>query len=105
MRIQFKIRTDEKGQKRAVDVTLKGGKLIRPFSESYMERYEKYHKGRFGMEVFDIMESATDQTDMETKIVEAFENTKNSINRQKAKVQKIMEAYADEEVTDEEVAE
>lgn len=95
--MEFKISTDEKGQKRAIDVTLKGGKLIRPFSDNYLERYEKIKKGSFGMEVFDIMESVTDQTDMETKIVEAYEKTKSSISRQRIKVEKVMAAYDDKD--------
>jgi hypothetical protein len=53
------------------------------------------------MEVYDIMDSVTEQSEMETRIVEAFEGVKSDVANQKAKVEKILSYYEDAAVGDE----
>ena len=93
-RVQFKFDVNEEGKPCAKDVTLEGGKCIPPFQGgSYLDQYAKMRKTQFGYEVFDIMDSVTDQGEMETKIVEAFQKAKSSMSRQKEKVEKILAVY------------
>ncbi|KAL7516066.1 hypothetical protein ACHAWX_001124 [Stephanocyclus meneghinianus] len=93
MRVQFKLATLEDGKLQAREVTLEGGKMVPPFQKNYLEKYTKSRKARFGDAVFDIMDSVTDQQEMETKIVQAFESVKNDIHKQKAKIEKVLAIY------------
>ena len=93
MRVQFKVASLEGGKLQAREVTLEGGKMVPPFQKNYLAKYTKSRKARFGDAVFDIMDSVTDQQEMETKIVEAFESVKNDINKQKAKIEKVLAVY------------
>jgi hypothetical protein len=43
------------------------------------------------------MESVSDQAELEKKIVEAFDNAKDEITKQKAKVERILAAYDEAE--------
>ena len=97
MRVQFKIGHDDEGKVRAHSVTLEGGKLIRPYGDNYMEIFERSRKSEFGQEVFDIMNSVTEQSEMESNIVKAFEDVKGAIEKHKEKVEKIIAAYDAEE--------
>jgi cold shock CspA family protein len=97
MSVQLKIKTNEEGKHVAHEITLEGGKLIRPFQKDYIERFAVTRKGRFGAIVFDIMESVSDQAELEKKIVEAFDNAKDEITKQKAKVERILAAYDEAE--------
>lgn len=82
-------------------MTNEDGSMIQPFQKNYMDSYTKNRKGRFGMEVYDIMDSVTEQSEMETRIVEAFEGVKSDVANQKAKVEKILSYYEDAAVGDE----
>ncbi|KAL3788736.1 hypothetical protein HJC23_012292 [Cyclotella cryptica] len=93
MRVQFKVASIESGELQAREVTLEGGKPVPPFQNNHIEAFIRSRKARFGDAVFDIMDSVTDQQEMEAKIVEAFENAKNDISMQKAKVKKVLEIY------------
>lgn len=97
-RVQFKTVPAEKGitNLKALDLTLEGGELVPPFQPGYLERFMKAQKARFGDEVFAIMDSVTDQQEMETKIVEAFEKCKSNIERQKVKIERASELTGSE---------
>ena len=97
MRVQFEVRHDDKGQTRAHSVTSEGGKMIRPFGDNYLELFERSRKAEFGQKVFDIMNSVTDQSEMESMIVKTFEEIKEKIVNHKEKVNKILAAYDAEE--------
>jgi cold shock CspA family protein len=93
MKVAFKTSTKPDGKVHATDVTHEDGSMIRPFHGNYLENYSNSRKGKFGVEVYDIMDSVTEQSEMETRIVEAFEGVKSDIGKQKAKVEKILSFY------------
>jgi cold shock CspA family protein len=92
-RVQFKVGPPEEGKKggKALEVTSEGGDLIPPFNPGYLRNYTRIQKARFGDEVFDIISTAQNQEEMETKIVEAFDRVKHNIERQQAKIQRATE--------------
>jgi cold shock CspA family protein len=100
-KVSFKLNTKPDGLMEATEVTNEDGSMIQPFQKNYMDSYTKNRKGRFGMEVYDIMDSVTEQSEMETRIVEAFEGVKSDVANQKAKVEKILSYYEDAAVGDE----
>ena len=59
--------------------------------------FERSRKAEFGQKVFDIMNSVTDQSEMESMIVKTFEEIKEKIVNHKEKVNKIIAAYDAEE--------
>ena len=94
--IQYKIdsTSPERGTSlKARDVTLEGGKLFPPFHEEHIEKFIKVQKAKFGDSMYDIMDSATMESEMEKKIVEAYEKCVDSIEKEKRRVQKITELY------------
>jgi cold shock CspA family protein len=93
MRVKFAVVANSDGKLQARDVTLEDGNFVPPFRDNYLENYIKAQKGRFGQEVFDIMDSVTDQGEMERKIVEAFEGVKRDIGKQREKVERILRVY------------
>ena len=91
--VQFNLHTTHDGKKQAYNLTQVGGTYIPPFQNDYLNRYERNRKAQFGAEVFGIMDSVTEQTDMEQKIVEAFEGVKKDIGRQREKMEKVLRVY------------
>lgn len=95
-RVQFKIRAangDNQSKKAAYDLTLEGGKFVNPFNPKYLEIFSRTQKAKFGDEVFDIFSTSADQTELETKIVAAYDRVKSNIERQTEKVSRIGEIY------------
>ena len=96
-RVQFKIKEVEsdktKTTMKAYDVTLEGGELIQPFDPKYLERYSKLQKARFGDEIYAIMDTVSDQTELEKSIVEAFERCTSAIEIQEERVRMIKSRY------------
>eukprot|EP00581_Thalassiosira_minuscula_P027737 CAMPEP_0183749802 /NCGR_PEP_ID=MMETSP0739-20130205/501_1 /TAXON_ID=385413 /ORGANISM="Thalassiosira miniscula, Strain CCMP1093" /LENGTH=211 /DNA_ID=CAMNT_0025985651 /DNA_START=19 /DNA_END=654 /DNA_ORIENTATION=- len=88
MRVQFKVGPPDEGKesKRAYDLTMEGGDFVPLFQPGYLKAYIRSQKARFGDEVFDIFSNCTDQNELETKIVEAFDRVKANIERQTEKV-------------------
>ena len=97
MRVQFKTKEVESSKSttslKAYDVTLEGGELIQPFHPDYLERHSKVQKARFGDEIFAIMDTVDDETEMEASIVKAFERCSSAIARQKERVRMIKSKY------------
>ena len=60
--------------------------MVPPFQPGYIKNYIRTQKARFGDEVFEIFSNSTDQNDLETKIVEAYDRVKENIERQEQKV-------------------
>ncbi|KAL7450806.1 hypothetical protein ACHAWC_002659, partial [Mediolabrus comicus] len=90
-RVAFKVGPPEKeGAKcgKAYDLTLENGDLVPAFQPGYLERFTKTQKAQFGDQVFAIMSTCTDQQDMETQIVAAFDKVKENIERQRAKMER-----------------
>ncbi len=90
--VQFKVAPPDDGKKlsKAYDLTLEGGEKVAPFSSKYIERFERTQKAKFGDEVFDIMSTSSDQHEMESKIVAAFERVRERIESKKSYVDKAM---------------
>mmetsp|Transcript_31082 Transcript_31082/g.65028 ORF Transcript_31082/g.65028 Transcript_31082/m.65028 type:complete len:233 (+) Transcript_31082:56-754(+) len=86
--VEFKVAPPDDGKKlsKAYDLTLKGGEKVAPFSSKYFERFERSQKARFGDEVFEIMSTSSDQHEMESKIVAAFERVRERIESKKRDV-------------------
>ena len=79
--------------------------MVPPFRPKHMEKYAKTKKLVLGHEAFDIFGTAKDQTELETKLVAAYDKARDEIERQAAKVERVMKAYEkedEEEVKEEE---
>mmetsp|Transcript_9439 Transcript_9439/g.13937 ORF Transcript_9439/g.13937 Transcript_9439/m.13937 type:complete len:208 (+) Transcript_9439:33-656(+) len=90
-RVAFKVSPpDKEGAKcaKAYDLTMADGELVPAFQKGYFERYIKTQKAQFGDRVFQIMSTCTDQQDMETQIVSAFDQVKENIEKQRAKMER-----------------
>lgn len=95
-RVQFKVKeapSDKGSSMKARDVTLEGGRLFPPFHKDHLEKYTRVQKAKFGDRIYEIMESVSEESDMEKKIVEAYDKCAFSIEREKRRVQKIEEVY------------
>mmetsp|Transcript_181 Transcript_181/g.415 ORF Transcript_181/g.415 Transcript_181/m.415 type:complete len:243 (+) Transcript_181:56-784(+) len=96
MRVQFKVKADADGGKkvnRAYDLTLEGGRMVPPFAPDYVEKYTISQKNLFGQEAYGIIETSGDgdPSEMEEKLVAAFEKAKGNIERQTIKFAKAKE--------------
>ncbi|KAL3788732.1 hypothetical protein HJC23_012288 [Cyclotella cryptica] len=100
MRVQFRTVPASSGVSslKACEVTEVGGGLVKPFGPSYLDKYIKSEKARFGKAVFDIMDSVMDQLEMEKKIVDAFELTNSRIQRQKSIVERVQDIYSKKDI-------
>merc|ERR1711862_22159 len=77
---------DGKVSPRALDITMEGGALVPQFMPGYLDQCIRRHKAMFGDKVYEIMSTSTDQQEMETRIVEAFDDVKERIEKTEAKV-------------------
>ena len=98
MRVQFQVVAASAGKTslKATSVTMEDGSLIPPFKPFYLDNFIKKRKAKFGDAVYDIMDSATDQGEMEKRIVEAFEECVGGIERMKERVGRIEGVYNSE---------
>eukprot|EP00986_Skeletonema_menzelii_P006438 scaffold2430_cov146-Skeletonema_menzelii.AAC.10 len=89
-RVAFKVSPPDGNAKcaKAFDLTMANGDLVPPFQKGYLERYTKTQKAKFGDKVFAIMSTCTDQQEMETQIVSAFDEVKENIEKQRAKMER-----------------
>ena len=89
-RVEFTEDSPDEGKEspRARNITLEGGKIVPPFHDGYLENYTRVQKARFGDEVFEIMSTSTNQEEMESRIVEAFDGVKERIERQEGRVKR-----------------
>mmetsp|Transcript_7615 Transcript_7615/g.11900 ORF Transcript_7615/g.11900 Transcript_7615/m.11900 type:complete len:198 (-) Transcript_7615:220-813(-) len=90
LRVAFKVSpADDNGKSaKAYELTMADGTLVPPFQTGYLERYSKSQKAQFGDKVFTIMSTCADQQEMETKIVSAFDQVKENIEKQRAKMER-----------------
>jgi len=97
-RVAFKVAPPQEGTvcAKAYDLTMADGELVPPFQKGYLERYTKTQKAQFGDKVFEIMSTCTDQQDMETQIVAAFDKVKDNIEKQRAKMERAGMAAGEE---------
>jgi len=89
-RVAFKVAPPAEGAEcpKAYDLTMEDGEFVPAFQKGYLDRYAKSQKAQFGDKVFEIMSTCTDQQDMETQIVAAFDKVKESIEKQRAKIER-----------------
>ena len=95
--VEFKTEKASSGKKtnlKACEITLKGGRLARPFSKNFLPKYIQNQKAYFGDRVFDAMDKVSDEHEMEKSIVDAFQHCNNNIERQKARIERIEGVYS-----------
>lgn len=103
-RVQYKVGPPDEGKlmAKAHDLTQEGGKLIPPFRPGYIEEFTRNQKSRLGHEAFDIFSTAQDQSELEIKLVAAYDKVLEDIEKQKTRVERAKELTGEKDEKKEE---
>lgn len=96
MRVRFKAELPAEGKNsgQATDVTMEDGNLVPPFLPGYLDNYVKRQESTLGKKVYHIFSASSDQEEMESKLVAAYEEAKNAIEMTKEKVKRADVLYS-----------